>query len=96
VKRQNLNTELSEYQFITKDMLIYIRHKDQQIENNEILESNFDKQLFEHSKSRWISDLTKSIEIFNSDNKDNIDVCMIRVDEIKNEIDGLYIDDDEG
>jgi len=95
MKIQNLNSELSEYQFIAKDMLTYIRHKDKQIENNETLESNFDKQLFDCSKSRWISDLTNSIEIFNSDDEDNIDGCMIRVDEIENEIDDLCIDDDE-
>jgi hypothetical protein len=94
MKIQNLNTELSDYQFIAKDKLIYIRHKAKQIENHEVLESNFDKQLFDCSRSTWISDLSKSIEIFNSDNEDNINICMIRVIEIEKEIDDLCIDDD--
>lgn len=46
----NLNIELEDYQFIAKDMLIYISHKEKQIENNEELQSNFDKQLFDCSK----------------------------------------------
>jgi len=91
----NLNIELGDYQFIAKDMLIYIRHKDKQIENHEVLESNFDKQLFDYSRSRWISDLTKSIKIFNSDNENNIAVCMIRVDEIEDEVSDLIIDQDD-
>jgi len=95
MKVPNLNTALSEYQFIARDMLTYIRHKDKQIENHEVLESNFDKPLFDFSRSTWISDLTKSIEIFNSDNEDNIDVCMIRVDEIEDEISSLIIDLDD-
>ncbi len=90
----NLNIELEDYQFIAKDMLIYIRHKDKQIENNEKLQSNFDKQLFDSSREIWITDLTKSIEIFNSDNEDNINTCMFRVDEIENEVSALCIDED--
>lgn len=95
MKISNLNTELGDYQFIAKDMLIYIRHKDKQIENQEVLESNFDKQFFDFSRSTWISDLTKSIEIFNSDDEDNINICMIRVDEIEDEVSDLIIDQDD-
>ncbi len=95
MKETSLNIELGDYPFIAKDMLIYIRHKDEQIENHEVLESNFDKQLFDYSRSTWIADLTKSIEIFNSDDEDNIDICMIRVDEIEDEVSSLVIDDDD-
>jgi len=95
MKVSNLNIELGDYQFIAKDMLIYIRHKDKQIEEHEVLESNFDKQLFDYSRSRWISDLTKSIKIFNSDDEDRINICMSRVDEIEDEISNLCIDHDE-
>ena len=95
MKISNLNTEQCDYQFIAKDMLIYIRHKDKQIENQEVLESNFDKQFFDFSRSTWISDLTKSIEIFNSDDEDNINICMIRVDEIEDEVSDLIIDQDD-
>lgn len=88
----NLNIELEDYQFIANDMLVYIKHKDIQIENNEELQSNFDKQLFDCSREVWIADLTKSIEIFNSENEDNINTCMFRVDEIESEIASLIID----
>lgn len=88
----NLNIELEDYQFIAKDMLIYIKHKEKQIENNKELQSNFDKQLFDCSREIWIADLTKSIEIFNSEDEDNINICMFRVDEIENEIASLIID----
>lgn len=94
MKKQNLNTELSDYQFIAKDMLIYIRHKDKQIENKEELQSNFDKHLFDCSREIWIADLTKSIEIFKSEDEDNINICMFRVDEIENEVSALCIDED--
>lgn len=90
----NLNIELEDYQFIAKDMLIYIRHKEKQIENNEELQSNFDKQLFDSSREIWITDLTKSIEIFNSQDEGNINICMFRVDEIENEVSTLCIDED--
>lgn len=88
----NLNIELEDYQFIAKDMLIYIRHKEKQIQNNEELQSNFDKQLFDSSREIWITDLTKSIEIFNSEDEDDINTCMFRVDEIENEVASLIID----
>ena len=89
----NLNIDLEDYQFIAKDILIYIRHKVKQIENNEKLQSNFDKQLFDCSREIWIADLTKSIEIFNSEDEDNINTCMFRVDEIENEVSALCIDE---
>lgn len=91
--KSNLNIELDDYQFIAKDMLIYIKHKAKQIENNEELQSNFDQQLFDCSREIWIANLTKSIEIFNSEDEDNIKTCMFRVDEIENEVSALCIDE---
>jgi|GEM_PF-5031744 len=55
----NLNIELEDYQFIANDMLVYVKHKDIEIENNEELQSNFDKQLFDCSREVWLADLTK-------------------------------------
>jgi len=37
MKIQNLNTELSDSQFIAKELLTYIGHKNKQIKNNETL-----------------------------------------------------------
>ncbi len=91
--KKNLNTELSDYQFIAKDMLIYIKHKDKQIEANITLEENFDKKTFEESKQRWVAVLSEAVDAFNNNNDDLIEEFMIKVYEIENEVFSLVSDD---
>jgi len=91
--KKNLNTELSDYQFIAKDMLIYIKHKDKQIEANIALEENFDKKTFEESKQRWLAVLSEAVDAFNNNNDDLIEEFIIKVYEIENEVFSLVSDD---
>jgi len=79
--------------FIANDMLIYLKHKDKQIEANVALEENFNKKTFEESKQRWVAVLSEALEAFNNSNDDLIEEFMIKVYEIEKEVFSLVSDD---